>query len=233
MNVEALLDRPIAFHRAFVTLTGSVTAALFLSQAVYWSRRTNDDDGWFYKTVADWEDETGLTFREQETAKRKLISLGIMDVEKRGGTNRTNYFRVNQDRIFELWNWRNPHHPTCGKRTMETAENAPCIHRLRSKTTTENPTDDSKARARPKSLEDVLGRCRETGVPESTGEAFWHFYESKGWKVGKSPMVNWRSALAGWKARAKPKGSVDPCHDPNLTAEERVQAQLRHLRGEA
>ena len=30
-----LLDRPIAFHRCFVTLTGSVTAALMLSQALY------------------------------------------------------------------------------------------------------------------------------------------------------------------------------------------------------
>ena len=29
------LDRPIAFHRCFVTLTGSVTVALMLSQAVY------------------------------------------------------------------------------------------------------------------------------------------------------------------------------------------------------
>ena len=30
-----LLDRPIAFQRIFVNLTGSINAALFLSQAVY------------------------------------------------------------------------------------------------------------------------------------------------------------------------------------------------------
>jgi hypothetical protein len=33
-----LLDRPIAFHRIFVELTGSVLAAVMLSQAFYWSR---------------------------------------------------------------------------------------------------------------------------------------------------------------------------------------------------
>jgi hypothetical protein len=33
-SVLALLDRPIAFHRAFATLTGSATAGLLLSQAI-------------------------------------------------------------------------------------------------------------------------------------------------------------------------------------------------------
>ncbi len=37
-----LLDRPIAFYRVFVMITGSVTGALMLSQAVYWSKRTDD-----------------------------------------------------------------------------------------------------------------------------------------------------------------------------------------------
>lgn len=68
-----LLDRPIAFHRVFVRLTGSVTAAVMLSQALYWSKRTKgDSEGWFWKTREEWEAETGLTRREQETARRAL-----------------------------------------------------------------------------------------------------------------------------------------------------------------
>ncbi len=67
-----LLDRPIAFHRVFVRLTGSVTAAVMLSQALYWSKRTKDAEGWFWKTREEWEAETGLTRREQETARRAL-----------------------------------------------------------------------------------------------------------------------------------------------------------------
>ena len=27
---------------------------------------------------------------------------------------------------------------------------------------------------------------------------FFNFYESKGWKVGKNPMVNWKAAVATW-----------------------------------
>lgn len=84
MDVLSLLDRPIAYHRVFVTLTGSVTAAVLLSQAVYWSRRTGENGGWFWKTAADWTEETGLTRREQETARAILRELGIWQEEKRG-----------------------------------------------------------------------------------------------------------------------------------------------------
>lgn len=42
-------------------------------------------------------------------------------------------------------------------------------------------------------------------VPPSTAKTeaakFVSFYESKGWKVGKTTMVNWKSAVAGWVLR--------------------------------
>ena len=69
-----LLDRPIAFHRCFVTLTGSVTAALMLSQALYWQRRCKEPEGWWYKTLEEWTEETGLNRRETEAARIKRIS---------------------------------------------------------------------------------------------------------------------------------------------------------------
>ncbi|MHB8253534.1 MAG: hypothetical protein ACYDEV_07505 [Acidiferrobacter sp.] len=67
-----LLDRPIAFHRALVPVVGGVLPALMLSQAIYWTKRTSDPDGWFWKTQAEWEKETGMGRREQETARARL-----------------------------------------------------------------------------------------------------------------------------------------------------------------
>ena len=97
-----LLDRPIAYHRCFVTLTGSVTAAVLLSQAVYWSRRTGaGNDGWFWKTSADWEEETGLTRREQDTARGILRELGFWEEEKRGIPARL-WFRLDQEQLEQL-----------------------------------------------------------------------------------------------------------------------------------
>ena len=67
-----MFDRPIAFQRSFVTLTGSITAALMLSQAVYWSSRASNPAGWFYKSADEWEQETGMTRHEQEGARKRL-----------------------------------------------------------------------------------------------------------------------------------------------------------------
>lgn len=59
----------------------SVTAALFLSQAVYWQRRC---PGWFYKTQEQWEAETGLSRSEQEHARMLLRSSKVLREERRG-----------------------------------------------------------------------------------------------------------------------------------------------------
>lgn len=91
-------DRPIAFNRDLVGLGIKVNGALFLSQALYWSRRTKDPDGWFYKTIEEWEEETGLTREEQSTVKNRLQEIGVLTIEKRGLPAR-NYFLVNKDEL--------------------------------------------------------------------------------------------------------------------------------------
>lgn len=96
-----LLDRPIAFHRCFVTLTGSITAALMLSQAVYWQQRTKHEDGWWFKTRDEWTEETGMSRREQETARRRLRQLGLLHEERRGVPAQL-WYRVDEIRLLEL-----------------------------------------------------------------------------------------------------------------------------------
>lgn len=100
MSTE-LLDSPIAFHRAFVRLGAGITGALMLSQAVYWSKRTKDADGWFYKTQTEWEDETGLSRSEQEGARRKLKNLGIL-LEDRKGVPCKTYYRIDAEKLDAL-----------------------------------------------------------------------------------------------------------------------------------
>ena len=100
-NVLHLFDRPIAFHRCFVTVTGSITAALMLSQSLYWQQRTKDADGWWYKTRDEWMEETGMSRREQEGARKKLRELGILHEQLRG-VPATLWYRVDEIRLLEL-----------------------------------------------------------------------------------------------------------------------------------
>ncbi|MEE1869056.1 hypothetical protein [Pseudomonas auratipiscis] len=94
MNLQELLDRPIAFQRAFVSLGVGITGALMLSQAIYWSNRTDNAEGWFYKTMEEWEAETGMTRSEQESARKKLIKVGALQEMKKGVPCRL-FYRVN------------------------------------------------------------------------------------------------------------------------------------------
>lgn len=93
MSIINLLDRPIAFNRTFVKLGVGITGALLLSQAIYWSKRTNSSDGWFYKSIEDWQEETGLSRTEQKTARGRLISAGYLN-EVRKGVPAKLYYQV-------------------------------------------------------------------------------------------------------------------------------------------
>jgi hypothetical protein len=94
-DIEKLLDRPIAFQRPLATIGGGALGGLFLSQALYWSKRATLPDGWFHKTQQEWEEETALTRTEQETVRRNLKARGLMK-EKRTGLPARLHFQVQQ-----------------------------------------------------------------------------------------------------------------------------------------
>jgi len=99
---ELLLEvfaEPIMFHRCYVTLTGSVTAALVLSYASYATEEMAQEphsDGWFVKTVAQWQCDTGLTRTELESARRKLKAQGLWEERRHGPPPAPLQFRINQ-----------------------------------------------------------------------------------------------------------------------------------------
>ena len=141
-----LFDRPIAFQRSFLKLGIGVHGALFLSQAVFWSKRSKDD-GFFYKTRDDWEEETGLSRRQQENARTELKRLGILREEQRG-TRRAIHYQVDGDRILFLLKFnpdsgsgrmvdhRYESYPSIGtKRTLPSVQNVPMSTKNYTKTT--------------------------------------------------------------------------------------------------
>lgn len=197
-----LLQRPIAFHRAFVTLTGSLEAGLFLSQALYWQDivdRLPKSDGWFYKTQDEWEKETALGRYAQEKSRKILKSLGVL-VEKRVGNMGLIYFRIRMDKLEVLLI-----HGGAESSTTEVgdAEFSPrdaeiCNTYKEAETTTETtplltaPTEQDvvgqkrKSRAAKPSdpvLDELKGRIRrfiQTTIEEKTGlKCMWDASEAK------------------------------------------------------
>lgn len=99
MKPSSLLSRPIAFHRVFVTILGDVDSALFLSQALYWSRRS--EGGWFYKSREEWADETSLGRSAQESSRKKLKAISLLE-EREDRINHRLWFRVDMDKLDEI-----------------------------------------------------------------------------------------------------------------------------------
>lgn len=78
-------SRVIAISCRVVELVGDTAAALIACQMIYWTRRGNelaDRDGWIFKTAADWEAETGLTWKVQRRARQHLVNLGWLQERK-------------------------------------------------------------------------------------------------------------------------------------------------------
>ena len=69
---------------------------------------------------------------------------------------------------------------------------------------------EKRARFSPPTAEDVSAYAQGAGL-RLNAERFVDFYASKGWKVGSSPMRDWRAAARNWAARDDaPKAASPP-----------------------
>ena len=100
-SVVAILGSPVAYYTAFAGVLGGVEAGVLASQFFYWYGKGHNPEGWIYKTQAEIEEETGLTRRNQETARKKLRELGVLE-ENYAGMPAKLYYRLNLDQLFWL-----------------------------------------------------------------------------------------------------------------------------------
>ncbi len=99
--IGELLKRPVAYQPILAKAFGSVKLALLWSQIYYWSDKTKNKEGWVYKTREDLFEETGLSRKEQETARDLGIELGVLE-SKRMGQPCTVHFRVDLDKTIDI-----------------------------------------------------------------------------------------------------------------------------------
>ncbi|RLG35981.1 MAG: hypothetical protein DRN91_08895 [Candidatus Alkanophagales archaeon] len=107
------IGRPIGYYPRMAIFLGSVKAAIFLCQLGYWQGKQNDPEGWIYKTQEEIMIETGLSRREQESARRLLKKRGYLS-EKFAGLPRKLYFLVDWNKVTKDWqifvkNWDSYH----------------------------------------------------------------------------------------------------------------------------
>ncbi|CAK1759340.1 conserved hypothetical protein [Vibrio crassostreae] len=170
------LDRPIAFHRPFVKLGIGITGALMLSQAIYWSRRTNVS-GYFYKTQAEWEEETGMTRRELDTARKKLRDLGILEEKKQGVPCRI-FYKINEPNLIAQLR-----HSSLAECAKQCSTNAPTCAAQKRQTKTETT----------QRLPETTNNKDPVSVIESCFDRLWAAYPTK--KSKKNSLAKFKSIV--------------------------------------
>jgi hypothetical protein len=98
---DMLPNRVVGYSPDLARMVGGATTGLFLSQLLFLSDKGANPDGWVYKSEAEMGQETGLTKREQQTARRKLLALGVVTI-MRGGWKNTYHFKILWEKLYQV-----------------------------------------------------------------------------------------------------------------------------------
>jgi hypothetical protein len=98
---DMLPNRVVGYSPDLARIVGGATIGLFLSQLLFLSDKGANPEGWVYKSEQEMGKETGLTKREQQTARRKLLALGVITII-RGGWKNTYHFKVLWQRLYQV-----------------------------------------------------------------------------------------------------------------------------------
>ena len=166
-------------------------------------------DGWFFNTEANIQEDTTLTPFQQRNCLKTLKKHQIIET-KRVGIPAKQYFKINEQLVVKFLN-----------------------NLSLSKSTTINKNKEiiitNKYFKKPTILE-VKKYCIER-KNKVDNEAFWDFYESKDWFVGKSKMKCWKSAVRNWERGDKKKApqTMSKIHQhlqKNLNVKEKLKKQF-------
>lgn len=80
----------------------------------------------------------------------------------------------------------------------------------------EKVKDKREGRMTRPTLEELRAFCKDHKL-KTDPEAFFAFYESNGWKVGKNPMKDWKAALRTWEKRETARSGTRPARSPSFS----------------
>ena len=107
MSLSASLTNvghPVAYYPRLARFFGSVNVAILFAQLHYWSQRGESDLG-THKSSEQFTEETGLSYREQVTARKQLREAGFLIETHRRLEHRV-YYRLNLEAVdaaFDAW----------------------------------------------------------------------------------------------------------------------------------
>lgn len=168
---KLLQSRTIAYRRDLADIVG-VLGAIMLSQAIYWAGKTKDPEGWFYKSRDEWKEETGLTRRNQETARKAFKKTGVVQEELRGNPARL-YYRVDFYKLADYFRWYETSQLDGTKRTNKNGGIVPTIYNETETTTEITPCGENTIRQDLKENPDFLSLQEKKKANKAKKRSRW------------------------------------------------------------
>ena len=175
----------------------------------------SDDDGVCWPKMPSLARKSRQSLRSAQYAIEQMCVDGFVAVHVNPGRGNENEFQINMQKLHDLFK--------AGKNMQFAPKHAKRDIAIRKNRHEPSVEPKSKSFALP-SLEEIRFYVRERGNLIDP-EAFFNFYESKGWRVGSQPMKNWQAAIRTWETRLpkRPVGGI---------ADEQVRTSARQQRSE-
>ena len=93
-----MAGRPMSYYPKLGQLLGDLKTGVFICLFIHWDGKGEDPDGWIYKTQKEINEETGLSRYEQETARKTLVELEVLETSRRGQPARL-YYKFNWEAL--------------------------------------------------------------------------------------------------------------------------------------
>lgn len=186
-----------------------VVAAILFQNIAYWCQHsqangTNYHDGmfWTYNTVKAFKAIFPyLSSKQIDTSIKKLVDAGLI---VKGNYNKSSYDRTTWYAITEngksIFQKGKMEIPETENGFPENGKPIPDINTVVG--TDVNTNESRRKRFTPPTADEVRAYAKEKGF-SIDAERFVNFYESKGWKVGSSPMKDWRASVRNWASRER------------------------------
>lgn len=193
-----------------------INCAVLLNKLIYLSRYTSRNDGYCWRTSKELEDELGLTRHQQDVAIKKLIDENLIETKNTyiiGTQIKCKHFKLLFD-IDKCDLHKSDKSIDFNKSdTSDLYKNGKSVNN--NNTTNNNTSNNIKEKSIKRKFDKpTIEQIQEYCIERNNGinaEAFYDFYESKNWYVGKNKMSDWKACVRTWEQRqqSKTKTSTD------------------------
>ena len=244
MSIIKLLSNTgyITVNKYFIKVLGLHEAIILgelASEYMYWENKNELNNDWFYSTVENIEENTGINGHFQRKVFKKLKDLNLIDI-KVAGQPAKRYVKIIEESVINLMNNKlfTSLTPSCSPREQldihlvninnnkeikinnnnkllfnnnnnldslkeEEINNTSLEIKEKDLIEQEKRLEEKKENKFVKpTIEEIRLYCIERRN-KIDAEQFYHYYESKGWLIGKNHMKNWKSAVITWEKQQK------------------------------